>query len=168
MTAIAGVTAGQDITEAWGDSVATELNRTQNVLLTADVSKAASSWSDITGLTAPVVAGRRYIVRATLIWNNDSTGGIRLGFNHPGGTFRAIVRYTGETAADAFINEFQTTTDGGTGVTSVDTSSTPRVIVAEGTYKCTSSGTFALRYYRNGAGTATVVEASGFTLIADA
>lgn len=169
MASITPVNNGQAADDTWPDAITSEVNRTTNALLTADVSKAASSWSDITGLTAPVVNGRRYMLRAFLLWTQTSTsGGIRVGFNHPGGQCRAMVRLTGETAADAFITEFHTVVDDGTGVATADATGTPRVVMMEARYVCTSDGTFALRYYRNTTGTATVLEGSGMTLIADA
>ena len=169
MASITPVNNGDPANDTWPDAITTEVNRTTSVILTGDVSKATSSWSNITGLTAPVVNGRRYLVRAIVGWSQSSTsGGIRIGVDHPGGQFRALVRFTGETAADALINEWHTTTDDGSGVATADTANVPRLVTIEGWYVCTSSGTFALRYYRNTTGTATVQEGSGFTLIADA
>lgn len=160
---------GDFATDVWPKAVTAEINRTQSVLLAADVSKAASSWSDITGLTAAVLNGRRYLLRAFLLWTQSSTsGGVKVGVNHPGGQFRGLVRYTGETAADALVTEFHTVTDDGAGVATADASATPRVVMIEGRYNCTADGTFALRYFRNTTGTAAILEGSGFTLIADA
>lgn len=166
MTTIPDATGG--ILASWGQAVADELNRTQNAVLAADVSKAASSWSDITGLTASVVNGKFYLVRGFLTWTNSSTsGGIRVGFNFPTGNLRALVRFSGETAADALINEWHTTADAGSGVATVDAADTARIAMFEGRYQCTADGTFAIRYYRNTTGTALVQAGSGFTLIAD-
>ena len=47
----------------------------QGVVLAADVSKSASSWSDITGLTAAVLNGRAYGFKACLIYEASSTSG---------------------------------------------------------------------------------------------
>lgn len=167
MTTIPNVTAGADILESWGDTVADELNRTQNAVLTSDVSKAASSWSDITGLTLPVVAGKFYRVHAIIIWDQSSTsGGIRIGANFPTGTYRAMNRYTGETSDTAFVNESDGSADAGSGVATADSTSA-RFCLIEGRYSCTNSGTFALRYYRNTTGTAKVQVGSSLQLIAD-
>jgi hypothetical protein len=169
MTTITTPTVSTGILQSWGASVAAELNRRQVAILAADVSKAASSWSDIDGLTATVVNGRFYLLRGFLTWTNSSTsGGIRVGFNHAGGNLRALVRFTGETAADALVNEWHTTTDDGAGVGTVDASATPRMVQFEGRFQCTADGTFAIRYYRNTTGTALIQAGSGFELIADA
>jgi hypothetical protein len=169
MAVIPTINNGDPANDTWPDAVTSEVNRTTAVLLAADVSKAASSWSDITGLTAPVTAGRRYLVRAFLLWTQTSTsGGVRVSANFPTGAWRAFVRFSGETAADALINEFHSVADDGSGVATADATGAGRVVMIEGRYNCTSSGTFALRYYRNTTGTAAILEGSGLTLIADA
>ena len=168
-TPITGVNNGDDATDTWPDAVTTELNRQQDVALTADVSKAASSWSDVTGLSVPVVSGKRYRIRLTATWQNGSTGGVRIGFDFPTGSsnFRGLMTYTGETAPDALVHEWHTTTDDGAGVTSVDVSSTPRFARFDGRYRCGTTGTLKVRYYRNGAGTTTIEDGSFLEVLAD-
>ena len=169
MTTIPNVTAGADILETWGDTVANEVNRRLGVVLAADVSKSASSWSDITGLTAAVLNGRAYGFKACIVWEASSTsGGIRIGFNGPTGNLKAMVQYTGETSATAFVNEWHTAYDTASGVATVDAASTPRIVLIEGRLVPTADGTFALRYYRNTTGSATVQTGSWLEVIADA
>ena len=168
MTTITTPSVGDGTQQSWAAAVAAEINRTQSAVLVADVSKAASSWSDVTGLTASVVSGKFYLVRGFLTWTNSSTsGGIRIGFNFPTGNLRALVRFSGETAADALINEWHTVANDGAGVATVDAAATGRLAMFEGRYQCSADGTFAIRYYRNTTGTALVQAGSGFTLIAD-
>lgn len=157
---------GDEIMAEWLSAVAAQLNRTQTAVLTSDVSKATSSWSDITGLTLPVVAGKFYRVRATVIWDQSSTGGIRIGANFPTGNYRAINHYTGETSATSDTPEWDTTADGGSGVTSADNTAA-RICTIEGRYSCDADGTFALRYYRNGSGTAKIQVGSSLELVSD-
>lgn len=158
---------GDELLATWFAAVANQLNRYQEAVLTSDVSKAASSWSDITGLTLPVVAGKYYRVRATIIWDQSSTsGGIRIGASFPSGNYRAMVRYTGETSDTAFTNEWDTVADGGTGVATADSTSA-RLCLVEGRYNCDADGTFALRYYRNTTGTAKIQTGSTLELVAD-
>ena len=165
--AIDVLVAGDELLATWFAAVANQLNRTQCAVLTSDVSKAASSWSDITGLTLPVVAGKYYRVRATIIWDQSSTsGGIRIGANFPSGNYRAMVRYTGEASDTAFVNEWDTVADGGTGVATADSTSA-RIVLLEGRYNCDADGTFALRYYRNTTGTAKIQTGSSLELVSD-
>lgn len=166
-TPITGVNNGDPANDTWPDAVTSELNRRTVLVTTSDVSKAASSWSDITGLTVPVVNGKNYWVRATIVWDQSSTsGGIRIGANFPTGNYRAMVRYTGETSDTAFVNEWDTAADGGNGVATADSTSA-RICLIEGRYICQADGTFALRYYRNTTGTAKIQAGACLELIAD-
>jgi len=116
-----------------------------------------------------VLNGRAYGFRACLVWEASSTsGGIRIGFNGPTGNLKAMVRYTGETSETAFVNEWHTAYDTASGVATVDAASTPRIVLLEGRLVPTADGTFALRYYRNTTGSATVQTGSWLEVIADA
>lgn len=159
--------AGDELLATWFAAVANQLNRTQCAVLTSDVSKAASSWSDITGLTLPVVAGKYYRVRATIIWDQSSTsGGIRIGANFPSGNYLAMTRFTGETSDTAFVNERHTVADDGTGVATADGTSARQCFI-EGRYACNADGTFALRYRANTTGTAKIQVGSTLELVSD-
>ena len=167
MTTIPNVTAGADVLESWGDTVADELNRTQNAVLTSDVSKTAITFSDITGLTLPVVAGKYYRVHAIIIWDQSSTsGGIRISANFPTGAYRAMNVFTGETSDTAQVIESHGAADGGSGVATAQVT-TALFWIIQGRYSCTNSGTFALRYRANTTGTAKIQVGSSLQLIAD-
>ena len=169
MATVTPVNDGDPANDDWPDAITTEVNRRQGVVLAADVSKSASSWSDITGLTAAVLNGRAYGFKACLVWEASSTsGGIRIGFNGPTANLKAMVRYTGETSETAFVNEWHTAYDTASGVATVDAASTPRIVLLEGRLVPTADGTFALRYYRNTTGSATVQTGSWLEVIADA
>ncbi len=158
---------GDEIMATWLSAVAAQLNRTQCAVLTSDVSKTSTSWSDITGLTLPVLAGKFYRVRATIIWDQSSTsGGIRIGANFPSGNYLAMTRFTGETSDTAFVNERHTVADDGTGVATADGTSARQCFI-EGRYACDADGTFALRYRANTTGTAKIQVGSTLELVAD-
>ncbi len=166
MATITPVNDGDIANDDWPDAVTSEVNRYQTAVLTGDVSKAASSYSDITGLTAAVVNGRAYAIEGCIIWAQSSTsGGIRVSSNNPGGNVRLMASYTGETGPEAFVHNWQTTTDdAASGVSTADLADTPRLVDIRGRYICTSDGTFALRYFRVSAGTLTIQEGSWLRL----
>lgn len=159
--------AGDPVTVAWGQAVATHANHLIPVYMGADVSKTGSSFSDVTGLTFPVTNGKKYAIK---LWGTYTVGGtstgLSLGYNSPGGTTRLFVRIYGNASATGSTSEVLSSTDTATGTTTTD-STAVRMWELWGTYACTSSGTFAIRYNRNGTSTTVTIYAGSGGLVVE-
>ena len=144
--------AGDNITAAWGQSVALATG----LLTTSDVTTSSAAFADFTGLSFTCTAGTNYIIEVIGTYQHSTnTGGPILSFTQPGGSHRIVMQLAGETAPDAFNTEAISANDGGAGVATAAAAATRYVIRGFGSYQCTSSGTAKLRIARNTAGTAT-------------
>lgn len=135
---------------------------------TSDQTRNSAVFADIDDLTFSVTSGKNYSFHAIITWTHSSTsGGPIISFNHPGGTCRMMGDYSGETSNTSSLREWVTTTDGGSGVATVDTVDTARMFVADARYTCTSSGTFAMRVARNTTGTTTIQAGASLFVTSD-
>jgi len=157
--------AGDPITIAWGQQSANHANHLIPIYMGSDVSKTGSSFSDVTGLTFAVTNGKRYNVRLSGAYTVGGTStGLSLGFNSPGGTTRLFVRIYGNGGATTAATEVLSTTDTATGTSTTDSTSV-RMWELWGIYQCTSDGTFAIRYNRNGTSTTVTIYAGSGGLV---
>lgn len=149
--------AGDSIDATWGAAVANQLNTFQTPTKASDQTRDSAVFADIDDLTFPVVSGTAYSVIAMITWSHASaSGGPVFSFNHPGGTCRMLIEHTGEASSTSSTKEWITTTDGGSGVATVDTINVARMSIGYIRYSCTSNGTFAMRFARNTTGVLTV------------
>ena len=158
---------GDPIDVSHGISVANELNdigTLQVKQLAADVSKTGTSFSDITGLSFAVVSGREYAWEAYLFYEaaNVNTG-LSVSHNHGGGDSKQLILIYGAAAGNTSTTSYNSGTDTNTGTSTVASSGAIYMVVVTGYYFCTSTGTFAMRYQRNGT-SATVTIKKGSVL----
>ncbi len=145
-----------------------------NPVMSADsASRNSATFADIVGATGaalsfPVASGKNYTFMFIATWTHSTTtGGPIFSFDHPGGTARALFEYTGEVTNESDTRNWVTSIDGGSGVATTDTVDIARICVAHGRYDCTTSGTFAMRYARNTAGSITVQAGSSLFVTSD-
>ncbi len=120
----------------------------QNLVVTADVVNATTSFADVTGLTVPVLAGKTYLVEAMLIHvNNATTTGSRFGFNGPAMTYviaSTIDTVTPSVTASAHSAGAVTALE--TAITAQTTGSIAnRSALINGSITPSADGTFAMR-----------------------
>lgn len=155
MTQVTVPVDGDPITTSWGQDVANHANHLIPLYIPTQVSGTSSSFGDVTGLTFECVNGKEYNIQLVLLYNVGGTStGIKLGYNHPGGTARILSVIYGNGSEVGTTTEWLTATDTATGTTTTD-STNARQAVFRGVYQCTADGTFAVRYAR--AGTSTTV-----------
>lgn len=151
MTQVTVPSDNDDIITSWGISVADHANHFIPLIMSADITKSGSTFSDVTDLTFACTSGKAYNIHLFLTYEAAGTStGLSVGFNHPGGTARAYVEIHGPTSAATHTDEWLSATNTATGTSTVNSSSTIYGIEWKGRYVCTSTGTFALRYKRNG------------------
>lgn len=166
MTQVTVPVAGDPATISWAQDVANHANHVIPLYMSADVSKTGSSFSDVTGLTFACTSGKTYNIQLCGSYTVGGTNtGIGLGFNSPGGTTRIRSQIFGNGSPTGSTTEWLSSTDTATGTSTTD-STAVRHWVMTGTYVCTSSGTFAIRYNRNGTSTTvTIFAGSGGTVV---
>lgn len=159
--------AGDPITVAWGQSVANHANHLIPLYMSADVSKTSSSFSTITGLSFACTSGKTYAIRlqGTHTVGGTSTG-LKLGFDSPGGTTRLFARIYGNGADTTAFTEVLSSSDTASNATTSDSTSV-RMWELFGTYVCTSTGTFSIRYARGGTSTTVTVYAGSGGLVVE-
>ncbi len=159
MTQVTVPSAGDPITVAWGQAVAQHANHLIPLYMSADVSKTGNTFSTITGLSFDCVNGNEYTIRLNGTYSVGGTStGIAIGFESPGGTTRLMSRIWGSGGATTVTNETLATSDTATGTTTTASTSIQHWELF-GTYQCTVSGTFNIRYARGGSSTTVTVYA---------
>lgn len=167
MTQVTVPVAGDPATISWAQDVANHANHVIPLYMSADVNKTSSSFSDITGLTFAVTNGKCYSIRLQLSYTVGGTStGLSIGFSSPGGTCRLFTRIYGNGSATGVTSEVLSSSDTATGTSSTD-STALRLIEVFGTFVCTSDGTFALRYNRNGTSTTVTVYAGSGGIVVE-
>lgn len=165
MTQVTVPAAGDPITTAWGQAVANHANHLIPLYMSGNVSGTSSSFGTITGLSADVTNGKYYTFRVSGSYSVGGTStGIKIGYESPGGTTRLFVRIYGSGGETNATTEVLSSTDTATGTA---TTSTTGVYLWEvwGTYQCTTTGTFNLRYARAGTSTTVTVYAGSGGLV---
>jgi hypothetical protein len=140
---------------------------TFGLVVPSDDSFTANTFSDLSGMTFSVVAGKSYVIQLFLVFAAAGTStGIVIGFNHPGGTARAYAEYHGQATAATHVDEWVNGgVDSGTGIASVNASGTFYGIEYSIWYQCDTNGTFAIRRRRAGSSaTVAVYAGSGGTV----
>lgn len=162
MTQVTVPSAGDAIATAWGQSVANHANHLIPLGMTADASTSSGSFGDVTGLSFAAVSGKAYAIRLGGTYAvGGTTTGIGIGFTGPGGSTRLFVRIYGNGSPTGVTSEVVTSSDTGTGTSTTDSTAT-RMWEAWGTFVCTSTGTWKLRFNRNGtSATVTIHSGSG-------
>lgn len=128
--------------------VAHDIGIERNLVVTADVTNATTSFADITGLTCPVEAGKTYIIEAYIIHiNNATTTGSRFGFNGPAMTY--VIASTIDTvtaSVTASAHSAGTVTALETAITAQTTGSAANTLaIIAGSITPSAEGTFAMR-----------------------
>lgn len=128
--------------------VAHDIGVERNLVVTADVTNATTSFADITGLTCPVEANKTYIIEAYIIHiNNATTTGSRFGFNGPAMTY--VIASTIDTvtaSVTASVHSGGTVTALETAITAQTTGSVANTLaIIAGTIVPSAEGTFAMR-----------------------
>lgn len=134
-----------------------------------DQTKAATTYSDITDLTFPVVSGKNYTVLGVLKWSHSTAGagdGPGFSYNHPGGSTGFLFQYTGNASSTGIFRDWQNGTDSAS-VSQNDSAGASRICIIHGTYQASGSGTFAMRLKRFSAGTLTVYAGSSLFVTSD-
>lgn len=131
--------------------------------VTANVVNATTSFADITGLTAAVVSGKKYMFEAHLGYtNNAASTAAQFAINGPtmtSVTIRAIQNITASVTGAAIATGFATALD--TAATLPTTGSTTQVpVILSGMFQPSAAGTVALRVK------STVAVAAGATVVA--
>lgn len=165
MTQVTVPAPGDAIDLSWGQDVANRINHVIPLYMSSDVSKTSGSFSDVTGLTFPVVNGKFYTINLVGSYTVGGTStGIGIGYTSPGGTTRLLATLY-STSYISGSNEWLSSSDTATG-TSTTHSTAEHQFQLRGTYQCTSDGTFAIRYNRNGTSTTVAILAgSGGTVV---
>ncbi len=125
-----------------------------NRVVTADAINATTSFADITGLTVPVVSGRKYCFEAHLHHiENANTTGARFGINGPTSTLTRVGgfgMYTGSLTAAVMFGQLADITAYDTAVPGATTASTttPQVAlyILSGYVNPSADGTLAMRF----------------------
>ena len=127
------------------------------------------TFETVTGLTFPVAAGKNYGIIGAGTWKHSSTaGGLVLGFKHPGGNCRGLFEYTGATSTTSNTRDWSTVQDSGSGVSNANAADTVYAWwIPVLRYQCTVSGTFELRFKRNGGGITTIQAGSSLFVTSD-
>ncbi len=120
----------------------------QNLVVTADVVNATTSFADILDLTTPVKSGKTYLIEAMLVHaNNATTTGSRFGFNGPAMTYviaSTIDTVTPSVTASAHSAGAVTALE--TAITAQTTGATAnRSALINGSITPSADGTFAMR-----------------------
>ena len=120
-------------------------------------------YTDITGLTFPVVSGTDYAFKFHIAFRSAATTtGWKASVNHPGGT--VDYRMWGQTIANAaagaatHTERHSITVDDMTLLIATVTAAADLCVSIEGRYKCTANGTFAARFANELANTDIVVQ----------
>lgn len=116
--------------------------------VSADVVNATTSFADITGLTALLIANKKYSFTATLFYiTNDVTTGARFSHSAPAGSY-VVGQITASTPGIAATNisvGIGTVNDTEYSASTTGPGSTRSVAMISGTLEPTLSGTFTLR-----------------------
>lgn len=117
----------------------------------ADVVNASAAWVDITGLTVPLLNGKRYVVQAGLFHiSNATTTGAQFGYNIGAApTLAQFGNYSGVTnSATAGVMSLGTATARDTAIT-VQTTGSANITLTliAGMIQPSADGTFALRCF---------------------
>lgn len=159
--------AGDPITVAWGQQVANHANHLIPLCMSSDVGKTGSSFTTVSGLSFEVVSGKSYNIQLSGDYTVGGTStGLSLGFSSPGGTTRLFCRIYGNGSATGSTTEVLSATDTATGTSTTDSTSR-RHWELNGVYACTASGTFAIRYNRNGTSTTVTIYAGSGGLVVE-
>ncbi len=129
--------------------------------VTSDLTFTTTSWinmdssSDGTNngdgaMSFPCIADQDYSFRFSGAYKTaDTSTGIVIGFNHPGGNAKAMVEIC-QSGPSTIDREWLVAFDSATGWSGVDTADAARRFVVEGLYQCSANGTFTLRMQRGG------------------
>lgn len=167
MTQVTVPSAGDPATIAWAQSVANHANHLIPLYMSADVSKTGSSFSDVTGLTFAVTNGKSYNIQLVGSYTVGGTStGLSLGFSSPGGTSRIHSTIFSSAYDSSAWTEWLSSTDTATGTSTTHTTAVHQFRLY-GTYACTASGTFAIRYNRNGTSTTVTIYAGSGGLVVE-
>lgn len=134
------------------------------VRLLADVANGTTGWADITGLTAYLVAGRRYRIEARLVYQSANTGeGLMFNFNGPSATefVSRVMVSTSDTGAD--VVRQARAYDTSTTTTGLTPANSDFYAIANAYVQPSASGYFTARF-RAEAGTANITVKAGSTM----
>ncbi len=167
-----------DISATHGDDPGTYLHPGQGLdapYITSEISSASASWINMDSTTNgtnngdgsmsfPVTVNVDYGFRFTGTYSSANAGtGIAIGFalqDGATGNERGMSWIYGETSPTSEQRDWQDSDDnGGTGTSGVDSVDTARLWILEGRFQCTASGTFMLRFKRQGANHAITIQA---------
>lgn len=116
------------------------------------INAGAGVFTDITGLTFPVVNGTRYAFKFYIVFQSAATAtGWKASVNCPAGTLDFFMTY--QTVANSatagvatWLQKHSFTRDDMTLLTTTVTQNEDLVVIIEGRYLCTADGTFAARF----------------------
>lgn len=106
-------------------SFASFMRNQKTAIATARTTMSSTSFTDVTGVTFPVMANTIYLFQFDVTWQTTNTGvGIGLGVNGPAGTTFVVVRTEIPTSLTAVTQGLQrvyaTGTTGGTATAAID------------------------------------------------
>lgn len=130
---------------------------------------ASTTYASITDLNFPVTSGKYYTVLGVLKWSHSTAGagdGPGIGYDHPGGGTTFLMEYTGNGSSTGIFRDAQAAVDSAV-VSQNDSAGANRLCRVMGTYSCTVSGTFTMRFKRFSAGTLTVYAGSSLFVTSD-
>jgi len=115
------------------------------------INSGAGVFTDVTGLTFPVVAGSRYAFYFYVVFQSANVNtGWKASVNCPAGTldFHALGQTIANAAAGAatWLERHNVTRDDMTLLTSTVTANVDLITIIQGRYLCTANGTFAVRF----------------------
>lgn len=144
-----GEAAGWQVFDASGCPKLAAARLDVKLRVISDVVNATTSFADITGLTTPLLSGKKYCFEAMLIHVNDaSTTGSRFGYNIGAAPTASIVSThdTVTPSVTASAHSAGTITARDTAVTAQTTGSTSqRLAIITGFIQPSADGTFAMR-----------------------
>jgi hypothetical protein len=135
----------------------------------ADQNIASTTYANVTDLSFPVTNGTNYTVLGVLKWSHSTAGagdGPGIAYDHPGGGTTFLLEYTGAGSATGVFRDSQSSVDSAV-VSQNDSAGANRLCRIMGTYACTGSGTFQIRFKRFSAGTLTIYKGSSLFVTSD-
>jgi hypothetical protein len=136
------------------------------IIMTADVSNSTTSFADVTGLTCPLLANKRYVVTAFLhIISAATTTGVQIGYNIGAAPslaqFSALEVVTNSATAAALSSGAQTARDTAVIVQTTGPAAIGPAIMS-GVIQPSADGTFAIRLVSEVAASAVTVKAGSY------
>lgn len=143
---------GERIVHTWGEAVATQLNRMIPLAKAADQSTdEGTSWTDVAGLSFPVVSGRTYGGSIRIRYSVSATNqGLQMRISCPTGNVLVHVATYGQGAPNSATISRLAASGAATSMSATDGTSARACYVDVLAYDCGADGTFALQFRRGG------------------